>query len=321
MSPRRDPRVPAFAEDPDHERAIEALGRSIQAIPEPAEVPAAPQRPLLFVVGVPRSGTTLLHQLLARLGTFGYVSNLIARFPANPRFGALVQSALAPTLPAPEVTFASEAGNTEGWAGPHEFGYFWHRHLPFEAHHQPSADALAQVDLGALARRLAGLESALGRPLVLKNPVLDYVLPALARALPTASFVNVRRDPVAVAASILAMRERHHGSREAWWSIRPVDAAAWRARPYADQIAYQLASVEAALAEAAEAVGPDRWLEIPHARLCAAPRDVVRAVCQRMGERAPVDLDARVPSSFPLPAARPVDDALAPALRARGLIA
>ncbi|NBO54134.1 MAG: hypothetical protein EBU84_05990, partial [Actinobacteria bacterium] len=40
--------------------------------------------PLVFIVGVPRSGTTLLSQLFSRFLDVGYIDNIVARFWANP---------------------------------------------------------------------------------------------------------------------------------------------------------------------------------------------------------------------------------------------
>jgi len=51
----------------------------------------APQQPVLFVIGAPRSGTTLSTQILANSGAFGYPTNLLSRFYAAPYIGTLVQ--------------------------------------------------------------------------------------------------------------------------------------------------------------------------------------------------------------------------------------
>ncbi|MCB9677379.1 MAG: sulfotransferase [Alphaproteobacteria bacterium] len=259
------------------------------------ESDAGPALPVTVVVGAPRSGTTLTYQLLAASGAFAYPSNLVARFWQAPAFGARLATVLGPLLPPPVPAYRSNAGNTEGWSGPHELSWFWREQLAFGAHHGHFA-----VQPG-LAARLGAFEREAGRPLLLKSNLLCFAVPALAAALPTARFVWVRRDPVDTALSILAMRERVHGDAGRWWSIEPpgVDLAA----SPADQVAFQVARCTAALAAAAAAL-PDRVVTLDYAALCA---DV-------HGTLAPLVPDpSALPASFP---SSTRDDPRADAVRA-----
>ncbi len=273
-----------------------------------AQVPA---RPLLFVVGIPRSGTTLLYQLLAASGGFAYPSNLIARFYKSPAYGARIQRLLAPLLERGAPEWSSRAGNTEHWWGPHEFGYFWRHHLPFAEHHEPAGPSMDN-----LARAVAALEAECTSPLLFKNGILCLVLQHLAAAMPTARFVHIHRSPLDVALSLYRMRVRCYGDARKWWSLRPrdVDLSA----PPEVQIADQIAQAKSAISQAATEVGPLRWMEVSYDDLCADPHSVVRAVSRLIGtELATAELPGHFSASRTADA--PLEDKLRTELEYRGL--
>lgn len=53
-----------------------------------------PKYTSIFIVGSPRSGTTILSQWIASLGTHSYGSNFLTRFAYSPYIGALIQKML-----------------------------------------------------------------------------------------------------------------------------------------------------------------------------------------------------------------------------------
>ncbi len=254
--------------DPRYEALLARLNDELAG----SKTGAAPcfSAPLLIVAGLPRGGTTLLYQLLAASGAFVYPSNLIARFYRRPVLGWRVERLLEPLLPPRTVVFSSQAGRTETWSGPHELGYFWHAHLPFERDHQPSSALLAGWDHRPVAAELAALQAEDGRPLVVKNPLLTYVLGWLLDRIPEAQVVWSERPALATAASIYRTRRAEVGDTRRWWSVRPAGAQALEARSPEEQIASQIASLLRAREEA-RSRHSGRWLELEHARVCAEP--------------------------------------------------
>ena len=281
---------------------LEAVNRGIEGVALPA-VEAEPGdgsgfSTRLFVTGVPRTGTTLLMQLLAASGAVAYVSNFVARFYRNPTFGAALQELAAPLLPARQARFRSDYGRTRRWHQPHEFGFFWEHHLPFGDDHDPSPTALETVDWAALREALDGLAHRLGGPLALKNNLLACVTPALGRHLPGSVFVELRRDPEAVAHSLLRARREEAGGAGRWWSTRPAGWARLESQqPPVRQIAWQIAALDAAHARARHRVGEDRWVRLAYDDLCADPRAAVAGLAERF-HLDPPDLDA-LPEAFP----------------------
>jgi hypothetical protein len=258
----------------------------------------APRLPTVAIVGVPCSGTTLLHQVLAATGGFGYCTNLIGRFHCRPGLGAQVQRLLSPFLPVRRPGFDWRYPGQVQWNAPTELAEFWERHFPFHDHHEPAPAALAAVNRAGLARELAELEQELGLPLLLKSLSLCFVLPFLAELLPKLRFIRLVRPLEEVARSNLQLRFQHYGIPRPWLAVRPRGAERMIASPPEAQIAYQLAAVGKALARAQASIGPDRWVDIHYDDLCAAPARVAAYVSEFAGVRLAAGALRALPASF-----------------------
>ncbi|MEZ4334236.1 MAG: sulfotransferase [Myxococcota bacterium] len=252
---------------------------------------------VVFVVGAPRSGTTLLYQLIARHLDVAYVSNDLARFWSAPLVGA---AWLARTRGAarPGDRFRSDFGRDPDPGGPHEFSWFWHAHGRFADHDDLRGAERDAVDWKAIADRLAALSGFHERPFVVKSlNFTDYHVPVLTEALPDARFVWIRRDPLYACQSILDARRRRYGDVARWWSIRPRDVADWADRTPAEQVVHQVRDVEHALAKARAQLPPERFLELTYEALVERPARVLVDVARFLGVGAR-DLGALEPSPF-----------------------
>src|SRR5688572_20935868 len=82
----------------------------------------------VFIVGPPRSGSTLLYDALAESMQFSYFSNLTAEFYAVPVIGAYLSRALPDRRQSRshEISY----GHVPGLKSPSECGKFWYRWFP-----------------------------------------------------------------------------------------------------------------------------------------------------------------------------------------------
>src|SRR6056297_2325285 len=78
--------------------------------------------PFLFVIGAPRSGTTLLTQLIANSFDVSYINNLAARFFLAPLYGIKFSKTVLGE--AKQSDFQSNYARTGNLSDIHEFGYF-----------------------------------------------------------------------------------------------------------------------------------------------------------------------------------------------------
>jgi hypothetical protein len=280
----------------DSDRIAEMLNEQVSGLTTPGPSREAPRHPVVWGVGIPRSGSTLLAQLVAETRRLGYPSNLVARFWENPAFGLRIQQALAPVLERGPMRFESSRGRTEQWFAPHEFGYYWERHFPFEQTHQPSEERLREVDWAAMRREIAELEAGFGQPMFFKNLTLSLVVDALAREFPGARFVEVRREPAAVANSLYRSRLAEFDDPEEWFSIRPSGIDELQDRAPVEQVVGQMEAVEGHLREVRGSIASERWLRVRYRDLCENPSAEVARVLEFAGCEPPEQLE--VPSEL-----------------------
>jgi len=180
------------------------------------------KHPFIFVVGAPRSGTTLLTQVVAYAFDAGYICNLAARFWRAPVTGIrLAREVLGEGI---RPGWNSLIGRTDaaGPRGVHEYGYFWRALFGLKA----------IDDLGDLERRakgidwrgvgdaLASIQHELGdRPVVMKGIYPAYFVGWMDQT--NISWLNIERDPLDTCISILEARRAKLGDAGAWLGWYP----------------------------------------------------------------------------------------------------
>ncbi|MCE9634683.1 MAG: sulfotransferase [Planctomycetes bacterium] len=257
------------------------------------------KRPLVLVVGAPRSGTTLMTQWLASTGAFAVPTNLLARFSRTPAVAARIQMLLTDPkyairdelfdlAPAGAAGgFASDLGKTRGALAPAEFAFFWRRFLPTQEIRALGPEGVAASDVAGLRASLAAIESAFGKPLAMKGMFLQYDIADFAPLLPKAVFLHVRRGPVRNVTSLLEARERYHGDRRVWYSAKPRETESLLGLDPVRQVAGQVVHTVRAIRRGLAAVPTERWIDVPYERFCADPRsswDALRAKLAALGD-------------------------------------
>lgn len=232
----------------------------------------APMLPVVFILGVPRCGSTLLYQLLASTRAFYYPTNFLARFWMTPYLGMLLEANLGI---GGASSFESDHGMTQGLGAPSEFEYFWVEWLRGEKY--------------VLRGQLGAMESVHDKPLLFKQMHLTLHLPLLSVMLPTAVFIHCTRDPIYNLQSLLISREEF-GNREQWWSLKPREYDALKdLDPYA-QVAGQHHYLLKTIKEEAPSA-----LEIAYEDVCIDPRKEVGKVMDLIG----TDFDdSSIPKNF-----------------------
>jgi hypothetical protein len=247
--------------------------------------PQFPQQPVLLIFGCPRSGTTLFLQWLASLGTFGYPSNLIARFFGNPAFGCEVQKALVDFdkgnqlgLADTSGEYSSSLGRTKGALAPSEFWYYWRRFFKFDDVQQLSEEGISAVDSQSFLNGLGAMEQAMGKPLAMKGMLLNWHIQYLNSISNNFIFVSIKRDLNDVAKSMLACRERFTGSREEWWSFKPPHYEEWLKLSPPEQVALQAYHTQAAVDEGMSFIPKERSMEVSYDSFCKDPESVFNSL-------------------------------------------
>jgi len=251
--------------------ALFDMGRSMERTLDDAPPP-------IWVMGLPRSGTTLLTQVLSTGLDVGYINNLIARFWDAPLVGIRLSEMLLGRRG--DSNWRSDYGKTTGLGEPHEFSYFWNKLFDYRGEGAFDPVVLRrQVDWDMVRSKIMNLNAAFARPTLYKAMAATFFIPEFDRMFPNGTFVVIDRgDLVDVGCSLANGRMRHHGTLSGWWSIYTDDYEELKKQPYWRQIARQVVYFQTVLEQGLAQVPASRVLRIPYQDLCANPRAVVLRV-------------------------------------------
>ena len=230
------------------------------------------EKPVLFVVGSGRSGTTLVYELICAHPRAAWISNYSQRSASLARFN-------------PPVPRAFKQGGHR-WARRPVEGYRLYDRVRPDSGSEPQ---LTSVDLtDPERRRLREAVAAHLRPrrvrfFVNKNTRNSRRVGYLAAAFPEARFVHVVRHPIPAAAS-LARVEFFPGLPAFWRDGQPVSellAAGGEPELLAAELwAYETASCRAALAQ----LPPHQAIELRYEELVQDPHGRMQAVMHLVGQ-------------------------------------
>ncbi len=260
-----------------------------------ARQPAA-QWPHVFILGAPRSGTSLFYELMVTGFKFAYFSNLAHRFYKTP----LAASRLGQRLLAPhEAAYKSDYGHISGWAAPNEGGWIWQRWLedgPWADEHM-----LSSLPASEIQATLAGMSAISEAPFINKNVMHSNRVRLLDALFPGCLFIEVQRDAKDTARSIIRAQRRDKGpkrNRDEWWSVRPSNAGG---DTLIERACRQVTGVAQDIARDCAFVGPDRLLSINYSSLCAKPQNTLADVAHFLGRHnVPAISRSPVPAQFNL---------------------
>jgi len=226
--------------------------------------------PPLFIIGPPRSGTTLLYQVLTTYYRLAYISNFSEKFYRAPVSGVLLERLLS--VPAGKPGYRFEYGYIPGPGAPHEAARFWKEIFPDSAKRYVARGMTPAAKLQRLRHSIIGLTRACKAPVVMKSVNNSLRIAPILEALPEARFIVCHRDMKKNAISILKARKARisqQGVQEAWWSAEPVEVEQLKGKSLAHQAAAQVFYIHRQIAEDRASLGEERFIDVNYERFCA----------------------------------------------------
>lgn len=265
--------------------AATSLFARLEPVPQltPAQADAW-ERPI-FVLGLPRSGTTLLQGLLALNPEAAYASRLDCFNPHTflvlrrlgaawlvgrlPRWARGIDNVQVGWLTPDEDEFALTVLTVDGpWLGaafPRSVRRYKQR-CPVNP--DWNGRASWQSALATFTRKLVSLHD---RPLVLKSPLHMMRIPDILAVFPKARFVTIFRDPRDQVRSVNSVTRQSH----VWPSLQSVRQPAEQAHEFNRVVLERYF-------ETRHQIDPDRLLEITYEDLVAAPHETLRRIHDRL---------------------------------------
>lgn len=178
-----------------------------------------PDHPSLFIIGPPRSGSTIFYQLITSLLDVSYIDNLTNLARYNPYFGMKLSQKLF--LGQTHKSYTSSYGQTssDGLHAPAE-ALFFYKWFPKDQHFTLPSD-LSRKQIDEFRATIHAIINFHNKPLIIKNLSFSLRLQALLEYLPDARYIVVKRDPLYTAQSILLGMRKNHQPENKVWGILP----------------------------------------------------------------------------------------------------
>ena len=181
----------SLVKDPLEEEFIKDLNSSLAGLEDKLSRGVGSALPNIYIFGLPRSGTTVLYQLLAQLLDVAWPTNLMARFWDRPLVGMQLSKTLK-LFNEPSET-ESTFGVTAGASAPHEFGYFWMKWLNYSDNTLKGEEHEETIDWNGLKKKLASITTVAGKPMLYKNILPSFHLKKMVESQPNSVFIYCNR--------------------------------------------------------------------------------------------------------------------------------
>ncbi len=236
-----------------------------------------PQRPLagppVFIVGPPRSGTTLLVDVLVARFAFAYIATTANRLWKTPAAATVLARR---AIRAYAGVFESRHGHIEAWGAPNEGGAVWQSW--YDESRPLDEEDLARVDAARIRSTIAAISHVVEAPFVSKNVMHSMHIRFLDVLFPGCLFVEVRRDDLDTARSILRLRVEESGDLTAWRSIRPPGHEPYLQSSPATQVCAQILLTRERIERDIARIGEERRLVVQYEDLCRDPLATLKAL-------------------------------------------
>ncbi len=229
-----------------------------------------PVKPIIIVVGPPRSGTTLVAQYLINTFDVCYLNNLTALFPKSPITASILFGRVARLKAGDYDAFY---GKSRGLSGANDGLYIWDRWLGSDRDQVPGT---LQGDAPRTMPQFFGaLEAHYGLPLVNKVNRLNTCADLVAKLLPNAWFICLRRDPLYLAQSLYVARDVIAGDLDTPYGTR--HSGATPGDPIED-VCRQVVYHEEQARRQQALLGSMRFSVLSYEDFCDRPADFARSV-------------------------------------------
>lgn len=230
--------------------------------------------PPIFVLGSPRSGSTLAVQLITETLDIGYMSNRHAQWFGWP---AIAEHFFHPTSHRQESGYQSYQGKTREYFEPAESGEWWYRFFSRD----PTYVTLSDINhrhMCKFRKSVASLIRAFGKPVIFKNLYASLRVQAIAHYLPESIFIVMNRHEVDNGHSILEARYKNFQNYEQWFSVKPPNIEKIKLLPSYKQVIEQIRSINSTIEKdiIKSGISKNIRFDISYEELCANPGVTVR---------------------------------------------
>lgn len=215
----------------------------------------------ILIIGPPRSGTTLLSQMVPACFDLCYWSNFSTCLYQFPMLSAKLNSLLE--FSNRKETFESEYGKTQGLLGQCEASLFWDQWVPRKA----DSTMRAEQDF---EQTIAVYSNTCSKPFVGKSVFASTHIPKISRMLSRVLIVVPLRNPFFIAQSILIARRK---KRVEQFSVLPNDFPSPSGCDELIGSVYQCVGLYKNIVEGLSLLDSSSYVCVPYHSLCENPKE------------------------------------------------
>lgn len=235
------------------------------------------ESPLTFIIGPPRSGTTLLYELLVRRYGFSYISNLAHRLYITPVVATVMgKGVIGKWRKQPKDKYTSKYGGISGWGAPNEGGWIWNRWFP--ENYYLDETYIKNVPVQVIRKTVYGLVEVLKGPFINKNVMHSVRMKFLNRLFPKCLFIHVRRDIKTNMRSIIRSHYSTCSDVNEWYSVKPREWEKYKNEDIIMRSAAQVYYVHKNIEHDSNIIGESRLISIDYEELCISPAVTLESI-------------------------------------------
>ncbi len=225
----------------------------------------------IFIVGPPRTGTTLLYQYLLKNLNLAYLSNIMALVPRHMVKLSRAFPGIARHYTAP--LHRGYHGFVPGLFAPSEAGKIVDRWFREDIWHGNQRK---------IRQTVAAISQATGLPLLIKSLTNSTRIERLHQTFPAARFIATTRDERYAAQSIMMARQELRLSEDTWWSVQPSGSETLAGKSEAFRAVWQVIATDQGIAAAIASTGAD-FFQVRYEQFCDNPAGLLRQLIDTFG--------------------------------------
>jgi hypothetical protein len=248
----------------------------------------------VFIVGAPRTGSTILYQLLTHYLDLLYINNFAGLFYRDLFFGIWLSRKFLRDRP--HNCFDSFQGDTYrcGLKGPAECGDFWYRWLPRDRHYI-GKDEVEEEKREEIGKTLFAVINRRDKPFLIKNLNAGQRMGLFSQITPDARFIFIRRNPLYAAQSIWLSKKKIGLAPHQWWSIMPKNYDELVKLPAHRQIVRQIFFLEKQILDDRRYFPAENFIAVEYEELCRHPLETVETLQRFIGPGVKAKEGAEIP--------------------------
>lgn len=239
-----------------------------------------PARPIVFICGPARSGTTLVFQVLCQYLDVSYVQNVTALFPRAPITTMKLYRRLFRARSTSKEGFQNYYGKTNGMDGPSEANHLWNRWV------RPDSTGfrtlISDQEACEAARFFSALSKLDDKSVVAKNNNLNVYADTISQAIPKVLIICLRRNPAFLAQSLLQARRDIKGSVTKGYGVQDTQPGAADPDPI-KSVCKQINYLNKKSEQLQARIGAERFWIVDYEEFCENPGELVARVAGELG--------------------------------------